>query len=160
MADVAAVLKLKVKSRGVAELERGGRRERDHDRSADLVEALVGAPRQGKHGVLFPRTLRPVFQADEYEAGVLPLAAEAETVDGEHAAHEIFLILEEKVARLIEGALRELTRRARRRRYLDEQNPLILIRQERFRHAHEQQAHRHHDDPIHDEVASGPTRDM
>src|SRR3984885_4207254 len=130
MADIAAVLELEVKSRGVAELERGGRGERDHDRPPDLVEALVGALRQGKHGVLFPRTLRPVSQADEYEAGVLPLAAEAEAVDGEYAAHEVFLILEEIVARLVEGALRELTRCARRRRYLDEQNPLILIRQE------------------------------
>src|SRR6202042_354144 len=46
-ADVAAVLQLEVESRGVAELERGRRRERDHERSADLMEALVGAPRQG-----------------------------------------------------------------------------------------------------------------
>src|ERR1700678_3515160 len=130
MADIAAVLELEVETRGVAELERGGRGERDHDRPPDLVEALVGALRQGKHGVLFPRTLRPVLQADEYEAGVLPLAAEAEAVDGEHAAHEILFILEEVVARLIEGPLRELTRGARRRRHLHEQNTLILIRQE------------------------------
>ena len=160
MADVAAVLQLEVESGGVAELERGRRCERDHERSPDLVEALVGALRQGKHGVLFPRALRPVLQADEYQAGVLPVAAEAEAVDGEHAAHEIFLVLEEVVARLIEGPLRELTRCARRRRHLDEQNALILIRQEGSRHAHEQQAHRHHDDPIHQEVAPGAPRDM
>src|SRR5271168_3813731 len=137
MADVAAVLELEVESRGVAELERGRRCERHHERSPDLVEALVGALRQGIHGVLFPRSLRPVLQADEYEAGVLPVAAEAEAVDGEHAAYEIFLILEKLVARLIEGPLRELTRCARRRRHLDEQNALILIGQEGFRHAHE-----------------------
>src|SRR5580692_8766850 len=111
MADVAAVLELEVKARRVPELERGRRRERDHERSPNLVEVLVGALRQGKHGVLFPRALRPVLQADEYEAGVLPVAAEAEAVNGEHAAHEIFLIFEEVVARLIEGLLRELTRR-------------------------------------------------
>src|ERR1700722_16842450 len=115
MADVSAVLELKVKSRGVAELERGRRRERDH--AANLVKALVGSLRQGKHGVLFPRALRPVLEADEYEAGVLSLAAEAEAVDGEHAAHQILLILEEVVARLIEGPLRELTRCARGRRH-------------------------------------------
>src|SRR5579863_1583485 len=127
MADVAAVLQLEVESRGVAELERGRRCERDHERSPDPVEALIGAPRQGKHGVLCPRALRPILQADEYQAGVLPVAAEAEAVDGEHAAHESFLILEEVVARLVEGPLRELTRCARRRRHLDEQNALILI---------------------------------
>src|SRR5882724_12269762 len=103
MADVAAVLQLEVESRGVAELERGRRCERDHERPADLVEALVGAPRQGKHGVLGSLALRPILQAHEYETGVLPVAAEAKAVDGEHAAHEIFLILEEVVARLIEG---------------------------------------------------------
>src|ERR1700719_4900482 len=135
MADVAAVLQLEVESRGVAELERGRRCERDHERSPDLMEALVGTPRQGKHGVLCSRALRPVLQADEYEAGVLPVAAEAEAVDGEHAAHEIFLVFEKVVARLIEGPLRELTRCARRRRHLDEQYALILIRQEGSRHS-------------------------
>src|SRR5258708_27600399 len=124
MTDVAAVLQLEVESGGVAKLERGRRCERDHERSPDLVEALVGALRQGKHGVLWPRALRPILQADEYEAGVLPVAAEAEAVDGENAAHEIFLILEEVVARLIEGPLRELAGSARRRRHLDEQNAL------------------------------------
>ena len=39
-------------------------------------------------------------------------------------------------------------------------NALILIRQERFRHAHEQQPHRHHDDPVHHEIAPRPPRDM
>src|ERR1700723_482100 len=160
MADVAAVLQLEVESRGVAELERGRRCERDHERSPDLVKALVGAPCQGKHGVLCPRTLRPILEADEYEAGVLPVAAEAEAVDGEHAAHEIFLILEEVVARLIEGPLRELAGSSRRRHHLNEQNALILIRQEGFRHAHEQQAHRHDDEPIHQEVAPRSPRDM
>src|ERR1700678_4166339 len=130
MAYVAAILQLEVESRGVAELERGRRCERDHECSADLVEAPVGALRQRKNRILFPRALRPIFQADEYEAGVLPLPAEAEAVDGEHAAHEVFLFLEEVVTRLIEGPLRELARSARRRRHLAEQNALILIRQE------------------------------
>src|ERR1700728_567702 len=160
MADIAAILQLEVESRGVPELERGRRCERDHERSPDLVEAPFGALRHRKHGVLFPRALRPVLQSDEYEAGVLPLAAEAEAVDGEHAAYEVFLFLEEVVTRLIEGPLRELARSARRRRHLAEQNALILIREERSRHSHEQQAHRHHDDPIHHEVAPGASGDM
>src|SRR5271154_6912950 len=129
MADIAAVLQLEVESRGVPELERGRRCEGDHERSPDLVEAPVGALRQGKHGVLFSGALRPILQADEYEAGVLPVAAEAEAVDGEHAAHEILLVFEEIVARLVEGALRKLTRCARWCLNLAEQNALILIRQ-------------------------------
>src|ERR1700733_755251 len=160
MADVAAVLQLKVESRGVPKLERGRRCECDHERSPDLVEVLVGAPRQGKHGVLFPLALRPILEADEYEAGILPVAAETEAVDGEHAAHQIFLILEEVVARLVEGPLCKLAGSARRRHHLNEQNALILIRQEVFRDAHEQQTHRHDNEYIHQEVAPGAPRDM
>src|SRR3984957_20967625 len=160
MADVAAVLQLEVESRGVPKLERGRRCECDHEGSPDLVEALVGAPCQGKHGVLAPLTLRPILEADEYEAGILPVAAETEAIDGEHAAHEILLILEEVVARLIECPLCKLAGSARRRHHLDEQNALILIRQEGSRHAHEHHAHRPHDEPIPQEVAPGAPRDM
>ena len=62
MPDVAAVLQLEVEAGRVAELERGRRRERDDDRPAQLVEALVGARRQGEHGILLPRASAQSFR--------------------------------------------------------------------------------------------------
>ena len=72
----------------------------------------------------------------------------------------IFLVLEEVVARLVEGPLRELARGARRRRHLAEQNALILIRQERFGTRTNNRPIATTMTPYTSEIAPGAPRDM
>ena len=92
--------------------------EGDHHGCADGREVLVGARGDRRDAVVARAACTaPALQADERQPRALAMTTEAEAVDGEHTAHEIFLILEEVVARLIEGPLRELTRCARRRRW-------------------------------------------
>src|ERR1700751_3374698 len=102
------------------------------------MEALVGAPDEREHRVLLPGAIRPVLQANEYQAGILAVTAEAEAIDGKYSADEVFLILEEVVTRLIQRPLSQLTGGARRRGHLDKEKALVFSRQKGCGHPYEQ----------------------
>ena len=80
---------------------------------------------------------------------------EAEARHGECAFDRLLLVVEKIVGHLGQHFLGALRGRARRRNDLRIQDALILVGQERFGNAREQQGHQADDDHEHNQVAAG-----
>ena len=143
----AAILQHQVEAGGVAELEHRRRRHRDDVGFLDARRNTCWrAPNKRLHGLRLLLALVPVPQLDEQQAGVLAGAREVEAGHGEHA-------LDRCPSPRSSGTAAPCRARPRcapsRRRAASapgrSMKPVIFVRQERGRNAHEQQAR--HDAP-------------
>ena len=125
------------KAKPVARAELGDRRrhEREDERVAHARQRAEGAAGEGLRRVLGALALVPRLERDEGERRVLALAREAEA---EHADHLVDLgLVQEEALGLLHHGERARLRRARRQLHVGDQVALVLVRQERRRHARE-----------------------
>ena len=123
VAETGLVLQFKIEAGRNAQF--GNRRRVDgiDDGVLDLAQGHEGAADDRVHAVLRAVALAPVFQMNEGERGVLPLAVEAETGHVHHARHlRLFQII---ALHLLEHVHRALLGRAHRQ--LDEGDEITLV---------------------------------
>ncbi len=143
MAKSTLVDQLKVEAGGGTQLNNGRHVERENHGVFYLAEGH-GGPFNNRLNVVFITATRfPGFQADKRHAGVLPLAAEAEAVNGKDAFNIGFLVMQIVVGYGIQHLLRALLGRAGRQLDHGQEDALILVGQKGRGQTHEQHGHPH-----------------
>src|SRR5258706_137445 len=104
-------------------------------------EMRRGARDHGLHRLVLRSALRPILEVDEDHALALPAPGEVVAVDHERIANAGRFLLEQVPRYVVEHDTRTALRCAGRRLHLDEEIPLILVRDERGREPREEEPH-------------------
>ena len=143
MAKPTLVDQLKVEAGGGTQLNNCRHVERENHGVFYLAEGHGGPFNNRLHVVFITATRFPGFQADKRHAGVLPLAAEAEAVNGKDAFNIGLLVMQIVVGYGIQHLLRALLGRAGRQLDHGQEDALILVGQKGRGQTHEQHGHPH-----------------
>ncbi len=134
LAETATILQTEREAARRAETLDRRRRQREADRILDLAHGHAGAPGDRLRSIFRP-ALAPVLERHEGEAGILARTEEREAVDADDRVDGLFLT--ENLLGLREHFVRAVAGRFRGQLHHDDDETLVLVRQERRRQLHE-----------------------